>query len=52
MNNLAAANVEKRDEMVAMWKAWATKTEVAFPKAFNMYRYLNEMKKKKKDQKK
>ncbi|MGB7345941.1 MAG: arylsulfatase [Pirellulaceae bacterium] len=41
MNNLATFDADKRKEMVAMWEAWATKNEVAFPKRFNMYDFLN-----------
>ncbi len=45
MNNLATANVAKRDAMIEMWNAWATAKRVAFPKRFNMYEYLNQKKK-------
>ena len=45
LNNLADSRTSQRDEMVAMWKTWATKTEVAFPERFNMYQHLNKKKK-------
>lgn len=49
MNNLADSNRTKRDEMIREWKAWATKHQVAFPKAFNMYQFLNQKKRKQKN---
>ena len=45
MNNLATSNMAKRDELVAMWESWATEHQVAFPKRFNMYEFLNQKKK-------
>ena len=48
MQNLAQSNAAKKDEMVKMWKTWATKNQVAFPERFNMYEFLNKKKKKKK----
>ena len=52
MKNLASANAEKRNQMVQMWEAWATKNAVAYPKAFNMYQFLNQKKKRKQQQRK
>ena len=49
MNNLASANSDKQKEMVGMWENWGTKHEVAFPKAFNMYQFLNAKKRKAKE---
>jgi arylsulfatase A-like enzyme len=40
MNNLAASNAAKKDEMVDMWETWATMNQVAFPERFNMYEFL------------
>ncbi len=44
MNDLSASHSAQRDEMVAMWKQWATEHEVAFPKRFNMYEWLKRQK--------
>ncbi|MEZ6075472.1 MAG: hypothetical protein R3C56_07315 [Pirellulaceae bacterium] len=41
MNDLATSHSAQRDDMVAMWEQWATEHEVAFPKRFNMYQWLN-----------
>jgi arylsulfatase len=41
MDNLTARQSGQRDKMVAMWETWAQKNEVAFPKRFNMYEFLN-----------
>ncbi len=41
MNNLATSHSAQRDAMVAKWEQWATEHEVAFPKRFNMYQWLN-----------
>ena len=49
MNNLAESNANKREEMVGMWERWAKDHKVAFPKAFNMYQFLNAKKKKAKE---
>lgn len=46
MNNLATSHSAQRDEMVAKWEQWATEHEVAFPKRFNMYQWLNRHKEK------
>ncbi|NND98293.1 MAG: sulfatase-like hydrolase/transferase [Pirellulaceae bacterium] len=46
MNDLSATMPEKRKEMIALWEAWATKHQVAFPKRFNMYEFLNAKRKK------
>jgi len=46
MNDLANSHQEKKDELVARWTKWATKNQVAFPKRFNMYEFLNQKKKK------
>ena len=51
MADLAQANSSKRDEMIGMWEAWANKRQVAYPKAFNMYQFLNEKKRKQKEAK-
>ena len=40
MNDLASGQPARRDEMIAMWEAWATQHQVAFPKRFNMYEWL------------
>ncbi len=45
MNDLAASQPAKRNEMVALWEEWATKNQVAFPERFNMYEFLNRKKK-------
>lgn len=45
MNNLAQKNPEQLEKLVGMWEAWANEHEVAYPKRFNMYQYLNEQKK-------
>ncbi|MFN3190845.1 MAG: arylsulfatase [Aureliella sp.] len=50
MNNLATSNPQKRDELVGKWTAWAKEHEVAFPERFNMYQYLNKLKKEEKKQ--
>ena len=44
LHNLARKQTEKKRELVARWEEWATKNQVAFPKRFNMYQYLNEKK--------
>lgn len=46
MVDLANDRSTKRDQMIGMWEAWATKTQVAFPERFNMYEFLNKRKKK------
>ena len=48
MNNLATSNKPKLDELVGMWESWAKKHEVAYPERFNMYQYLNKLKKQEK----
>lgn len=48
MNNLAKANAKQRTAMVKAWKEWATANSVAFPERFNMYEYLNKLKKQEK----
>jgi arylsulfatase len=45
MVNLATAMPQRRDSMIARWEAWASKHDVAFPRRFNMYEYLNQQKK-------
>ncbi len=47
MKNLAVSHVKKKDEMVKLWTAWATKNQVAFPERFNMYEFLNRKRRKK-----
>ena len=49
MNDLASSESTKKDAMVSMWESWAKKHEVAFPKRFNMYEFLNEKNKKQKN---
>ena len=49
---MAKTAVDKKDEMVEMWEAWATKNQVAFPKRFNMYEFLNKKRKESKKKKK
>ncbi len=49
MHDLAETQTEKRDEMVGLWEAWATQNHVAFPERFNMYEWLKEMEKAKKN---
>ena len=46
MHNLIATEVAKRDEMIGLWENWAKEHQVAYPKAFNMYNFLNEKKRK------
>lgn len=48
MHNLADVEVDRRDRMVTMWETWATSHGVAWPKAFNMYQFLNQQKRKSK----
>ena len=43
-HDLAAAEPQRRDAMIARWEAWATETGVAFPERFNMYEFLNKLK--------
>lgn len=45
MHNLATAEPDRLAEMQTTWEAWATEHEVAYPKRFNMYEYLNKLKK-------
>lgn len=40
LNDLATAQSDRRDRMIAAWEAWATKTEVAFPERYNMYQEM------------
>lgn len=46
INNLVEVETTQRDRMIAMWESWADEHHVAYPKAFNMYNYLNEKKRK------
>ncbi|QDV26263.1 arylsulfatase [Aureliella helgolandensis] len=48
MNNLAASNNKKRQKMIDMWEAWATKNQVSFPERFNMYNFLKHQQESKK----
>ena len=48
MHDLSKSEMSKRDEMVSMWEAWATKHEVSFPTRFNMYEFLNAKRKRQK----
>jgi arylsulfatase len=52
LNNLADSRTGQRDEMIAMWKTWATETEVAYPERFNMYQHLNKRNKNRQDKNK
>jgi arylsulfatase len=47
MRDLAKSHPEKRAEMEQLWTAWARRNEVAFPKRFNMYDFLNQQQKQK-----
>ena len=49
LHNLAGTHPAKAREMIAAWESWATKHGVAFPKAFNMYQFLNAKKKAQKE---
>ena len=40
LDDLAADRPDLRDELVAVWEAWATDTGVRFPERFNMYEYM------------
>ena len=44
MHDRSQSQASKRKEMIAMWEAWATKNQVAYPKRFNMYEYLRKQK--------
>ena len=44
MNNLAHREPRQRDKMIALWEAWASEHQVAYPDAFNMYQFLNKRK--------
>lgn len=45
MNNLATSNPDKRDELLGLWESWAKEHQVAYPKRFNMYEYLSQLRK-------
>lgn len=47
MNDLAKSEKKRLTEMVAAWTEWATDNQVAFPKRFNMYEFLNKRAKEK-----
>ena len=47
MNDLAKTQPARRDELITLWETWAKKNEVAFPKRFNMYEFLNRKNKQK-----
>ena len=49
MVNLYEKEPAKRKEMIGMWEAWGKKHDVSFPKAFNMYQFLNAKKKKERE---
>ena len=49
MHNLVDIETAKRDELIGMWESWATARDVAYPKAFNMYQFLNAKKKKQRE---
>lgn len=44
LHDLSEANSDKRDELVALWEAWATEHGVAFPERFDMYQHLRQLK--------
>ncbi len=46
MHDLSTSNSAQRDEMIQLWEQWATQHQVAFPKRFNMYEWLDQLKKK------
>ena len=50
MDNLYDKEPAKRDEMIGMWEEWGRKHDVSFPKAFNMYQFLNAKKKKEREE--
>lgn len=39
-HDLAATDIDKRDQMIALWESWAIRHSVRFPKRFNMYEVL------------
>jgi arylsulfatase len=41
MRDLSKTRPNKKAEMVQLWTDWARKNDVAFPKRFNMYEFLN-----------
>lgn len=45
MNDLAGTDLDRLASMIRLWEQWATANEVAFPERFNMYHYLNKLKK-------
>lgn len=47
MHDLSKQQPERRDKLVQLWTEWATRNQVAFPRRFNMYEYLNSKNKKK-----
>ncbi len=44
MNNLASGEPMRRQAMLERWEQWAESLGVAYPKRFNMYEYLNQLK--------
>lgn len=42
MHDLAAQYPDQRDRLIELWKNWATAHDVAFPKRFNMYEFLQQ----------
>lgn len=50
-NDLSTAEPNQKKKMIAMWKAWATDHEVAFPERFNMYEFLRKKRQPKKNTK-
>jgi arylsulfatase len=46
MHDLSTSKPEKKAELIALWTDWARQNEVAFPKRFNMYEFLNNRNKK------
>lgn len=44
MHDLAKSQPQKTAEMIGLWTDWARKNNVAFPKRFNMYEFLQRQK--------
>lgn len=52
LNNLVSQETQRTARMIKAWELWATKNDVAFPKRFNMYEFMNQQKKNKATNKK
>tara|TARA_R110002049_G_scaffold72490_1_gene186935 strand:+ start:21407 stop:23140 length:1734 start_codon:yes stop_codon:yes gene_type:complete len=44
LNDLSDKMPKRRDRMIQMWETWATNHGVSFPKRFNMYEHLKQLK--------